>query len=772
MKKKEELIKKQSGKEDLNNNEIYSLKKEIISKDELILKLQKELELNNLKKNLNVKSIPRKKTNSIISLHKYDSYKILNDNSDLLSHKTSSINTNKNRHLSTNIVLEDLENQISELNIQLKEKKNLLKEIKNEKNEIKSKTCSNWNIKSSSNIIIDKLKDKIIRCEEEKSELRKIIKIKNKDINKYKNENKNNKEENNILQRKINEIKKEINDISKENNKIKNEQNFLNKDIDDIRNNNEILTNENYKLKEEIKNLKKNENEHNMNLMIINKLKTENDLINDKITIILKDKEQLLLQIKNLSQENNNSKERIKNLSQENNNSKEQIKNLSQENNKLIEQNKNLIQENNNLIEQNKNLIQENNNLKLKIVELNNIIKIKNENEEKLKKTYFDYFNNEMNNNNYNNKIIINNKDSNYVNINERNDNIEYSTNLSSNIINKNFDNNFILNSNKSQNYIYNDNNILKHSRNLTKKTNNTYFNYSYFPNGGYKTNKKLFKNDISFNTSAYTPKVNEITKSKSLKINNEDEEEKVNKESEKYIYSLNDQIYKLESQIELLQNKVFELNNQNKNIDKDKQKLKNYEQIIETEKHKAKKAENTINNLRQEIEMLKKNYNKNLNYICKLKKTNKNHNSEKALSVRLNHKKEKKVNNNNDNENEQIYHNKYGNDSHREFNGINSKSIQNNNEDYLTNSNDIRFRITDENSKNNLTNFDNKQNRINTISEDISSFGNKSNNFENKIIYNKNAFNKMKGSDIDTSNNKLYSYSNVNEETSNNLFS
>ena len=63
---------------------------------------------------------------------------------------------------------------------------------------------------------------------------------------------------------------------------------------------------------------------------------------------------------------------------------------------------------------------------------------------------------------------------------------------------------------------------------------------------------------------------------------------------------------------------------------------IKTYEQIIETEKNKTKKAENTIYELRQEIEILKKSYNKNLNYISKLKKTNKNKNiiSNKTISI------------------------------------------------------------------------------------------------------------------------------------------
>ena len=223
-------------------------------------------------------------------------------------------------------------------------------------------------------------------------------------------------------------------------------------------------------------------------------------------------------------------------------------------------------------------------------------------------------------NDNNQNFDYLNNEDTNNIDNTDKNDNIDHSTNQSTNTINKNIDNNFKYNNKKAQNYTYNDNNIMKYSRNITNKRNSTYFNYSNFQNGGYKTNQKLFKNDILFNNSMHSPKAPETGKNKSFKINREDEEEKVSKDNEKYICSLNNQIYKLESQIEQLQNKVCELNTQNKNIDKDKKKLKNYEQIIETERHKVKKAENTIYNLRQEIEMLKKSSNKNIKNISKLK--------------------------------------------------------------------------------------------------------------------------------------------------------
>ena len=97
-----------------------------------------------------------------------------------------------------------------------------------------------------------------------------------------------------------------------------------------------------------------------------------------------------------------------------------------------------------------------------------------------------------------------------------------------------------------------------------------------------------------------------------------------------------------------------------------------------------------------------------------------------------------------------------------------------NNEDDFYKNSNDIQFRATDENEKNN--NLYNKQNRNYTMPEKMISQGNLSikcdNNYDNNnIIHNTNTFNKMKGSDINTTNNnKLYSYSNTNEESINNL--
>ena len=310
----------------------------------------------------------------------------------------------------------------------------------------------------------------------------------------------------------------------------------------------------------------------------------------------------------------------------------------------------------------------------------------------------------------------------------------------------------------------------------MNNKKKDTYFNYSIYPYGGYTINQKLYKNDKLINNSAYIPRFPEVCKNKSFNIYKE--EEKVNNESENYINSLNAQIFKLESQIEQLQNKVYELNSQNKTIDKDKKKIKNYEYIIEKERHKAKKAENTIYNLKQEIEMLKKSY--NLNYISVIKNSNEKRsantykNKEKKLSMILND-----IKNKSQEKEENIFNNnkKLSFDSKSELNEIsknterkNKKNKKNRKKDCLKNSNDIQFRITDETEKNNLSE---KRNINIPITEELSSQGNSSNNFSNnrKIIFNQNVFNKMKGSDIDSSNNKLYSRSNAIEETNNNSF-
>ena len=105
----------------INKNQIINLRKELSSKDELILKLQKELELNTLKNDLNSKNfLPRKNSISINSLNKYQSHKILNDNSDLLSNKAYSTNKSKSTYKNGHMSVENIQKQISVLNLQLK----------------------------------------------------------------------------------------------------------------------------------------------------------------------------------------------------------------------------------------------------------------------------------------------------------------------------------------------------------------------------------------------------------------------------------------------------------------------------------------------------------------------------------------------------------------------------------------------------------------------------------------------------------------------------
>ena len=190
------------------NKEILILKKSLLLKDQLISKLQKELEFNTLKNNLDIQQpfVLNKNKDSINILKKYDSYKNIKET---LSNRTNS--TNKN------IILEDIQKQIFELNIELRTKKNLLSK---KQNEIKSNTCTNWNV-NQNNKSIEELKEMIEKNEEENMELKNIINIKEKKISKLINENITNKEDNQKLQNKINEIKKEINEITKENNKIK-----------------------------------------------------------------------------------------------------------------------------------------------------------------------------------------------------------------------------------------------------------------------------------------------------------------------------------------------------------------------------------------------------------------------------------------------------------------------------------------------------------------------------------------------------------------------
>ena len=119
MENNEEYTKIEKEKENIdlnkiNKTQILNLRKELSSKDELILKLQKELELNNLKNDLNTENfLPRKNSISINSLNKYKSHKILNDNFDLLSNKAYSTNKNKSTYKNGYVNVEVIQNEIS-----------------------------------------------------------------------------------------------------------------------------------------------------------------------------------------------------------------------------------------------------------------------------------------------------------------------------------------------------------------------------------------------------------------------------------------------------------------------------------------------------------------------------------------------------------------------------------------------------------------------------------------------------------------------------------
>ena len=189
---------KQNGN-DNEKNQISNLKNALSSKDKIILKLQKELELNELKNNLNNQEILMKIIpNTNRSLERHESYCDLKENNS-----SNNINVNQNlipmvnKPINKNIKLEDIQKQIEELNIELKNKKNLLNKIKKQTidNENKSRTCSNWKVNINKDNKIKELKEKIDKFENENIELKASLKLKEKEIYQLKDENLNNKEE-------------------------------------------------------------------------------------------------------------------------------------------------------------------------------------------------------------------------------------------------------------------------------------------------------------------------------------------------------------------------------------------------------------------------------------------------------------------------------------------------------------------------------------------------------------------------------------------------
>ena len=154
MENKSSYTKKSKEEEDEVNNgeEISILKDELQKKEEKIIKLEKELELKNLKINLNSNPVEYPRKENYLGRDprgEGDSCKIRNDNNPnadkifRASSKTMKTNS-KDKERDININIGDIKNQISELNQQLKIKKDLLNKIRKEKKEIKSNSYNNW----------------------------------------------------------------------------------------------------------------------------------------------------------------------------------------------------------------------------------------------------------------------------------------------------------------------------------------------------------------------------------------------------------------------------------------------------------------------------------------------------------------------------------------------------------------------------------------------------------------------------------------------------
>ena len=162
------------------NNEISNLRKALSSKNKIITNLQNELELSKFKSKLNNKSnFSKKSLNSIPFSNRYESNTKVKEKLNRISiPKSNNLNDSK-------LVLDEIQNQISELNVQLKSKKNLLNKMKNQNDydEIKFRTCSNWNANYlNQNTTIKELNEKIEKYENENIDLKALIKVKDKEI--------------------------------------------------------------------------------------------------------------------------------------------------------------------------------------------------------------------------------------------------------------------------------------------------------------------------------------------------------------------------------------------------------------------------------------------------------------------------------------------------------------------------------------------------------------------------------------------------------------
>ena len=484
--------------------------------------------------------------------------------------------------------------------------------------------------------------------------------------------------------------------------------------------------------------------------MTIEKLKIEIDMLNNKNSNFLKDKEQLLIKFNTLNEDNKKLNNKIKDLNTE-------ISNLA----KNIKDNKE------------KNSCKCVHNLEC--------------------------------------KHFCRHMSQNYIRTRTTENNNYTLTNSMSSLYNTTRGNNFNNSQNKALTYFYRDN--IKYSRNnfnsqkfnLNEDLFN--FNYSIYPSMDCRTNR-IFKNDKLERKSSYTPKTFELSHV-NIDLNKGKEQEKKiinkNKDYELYISSLNNQIFQLEKQIEKLQNKVSELNTLNLSFKKDQNKLKDYEKIIKNERLKTQNAENRISKLMQEIKDLQKSK-KNNNYIVKSRSMH-NHKKEKIKSDKLKklslhyfeergktseseneninrfisdlHKQVDKFNNDlNENQTKNINDikiNKIKNISEESKNycsdNLNNKFLREDN--IFKNSNDISFRVNIENEneflkkeKININNHNN--NRVYTIPEEVNTYTYTidSRNLDNKkYLYDNEIFDKMKGSDIKQNfGSENYSHSNINE--------
>ena len=225
--------------------------------------------------------------------------------------------------------------------------------------------------------------------------------------------------------------------------------------------------------------------------------------------------------------------------------------------------------------------------------------------------------------------------------------------------------------------------------------------------------------------------------------------------------------------------------------IRKDQNKLKDYEKLIEIERKKTQNAEKRILKLKKEVENLQKLNSQNYSHINNIKhkkgkiqlnknmslplysqssfeykgKTSESENENANILINDLHNQVDKLNNDlNVNVNEMqsvgvIKINKNYSDEQRKNNNLNNQikyyEKEGLNFNYLKNSNDISFKnenkLNNINLNNNSDIMNNKKNKIYSIPEEMNTYTLESRNMDDKsrYIYDNDAFDKMKGSDI-----------------------